>query len=181
MSGSGHNPWLGVWLVARGQSQGLARFGATREAFLASLAPLLAFPIAIALLVLVRFGLAAAIGWLVPALVVQLAPPVLSQALAQRWDRGQLWLHYGVAYNWCYWAPAALALVLLPIVPVLSETMSLRTAVQLLIAALGLYSLWLQWFLARHALALSGVRAFILVLLVNLGTAALIMLPELLG
>ena len=36
--------------------------------------------------------------------VAQLAPPVLSHALARRWGREHLWLHYATAYNWCYWA-----------------------------------------------------------------------------
>ncbi len=50
---------VGVWRVARGRADGLARFGATTQSFLASLAPLIAFPLAGALLVLMRDGVAA--------------------------------------------------------------------------------------------------------------------------
>ena len=36
---------LGVMRLARGRADGLQQFGATREAFLGSLAPLIAFPL----------------------------------------------------------------------------------------------------------------------------------------
>jgi len=42
------------------------------------------------------------------------------------------------------------------------------------------YALWLHWFLARHGLALSRLRAALLVAGVNLGTGMLVMLPRLL-
>ena len=42
------------------------------------------------------------------------------------------------------------------------------------------YGLWLQWFLARHGLALGRLPRRLLVLLVNLGTAALLLVPRLL-
>jgi hypothetical protein len=43
---------------------------------------------------------------------------------------------------------------------------------------LGGYALWLHWFLARHGLALSGRRAALLVLGVNLGTALMVFGPR---
>ena len=45
---------------------------------------------------------------------------------------------------------------------------------------LGVYGLWLHWFLARNALALSRFRAGVLVFLVSLGTAVVVMGPGLL-
>jgi len=45
--------------------------------------------------------------------------------------------------------------------------------------ALAVYALWLQFFLARHGLSLSRVRAVLLILAVNAGTAALVVVPEL--
>ena len=36
---------VGIFRLARGRADGLGQFGATREAFLASLAPLIAFPL----------------------------------------------------------------------------------------------------------------------------------------
>ncbi len=46
---------------------------------------------------------------------------------------------------------------------------------------LGGYALWLHWFLARHGLALSRFRAALLVVVVNLGTALLVLAPRLLA
>ena len=56
-----------------------------------------------------------------------------------------------------------------------------RSAAQA-IALLGLvcYGFWLHWFLARHGLGLSRVRAAVLVIGVNLATVAIVMGPRLL-
>ncbi len=48
--------------------------------------------------------------------------------------------------------------------------MSENAASLVLLGCLGVYGLWLHWFLARNALALSRFRAVVLVFLVNLGT-----------
>jgi hypothetical protein len=50
-----------------------------------------------------------------------------------------------------------------------------------LVACLVAYGLWLHWFLARKALGLSGGRAALLVLVVNLGTAVAVVGPHLLA
>jgi hypothetical protein len=59
--------------------------------------------------------------------------------------------------------------------------LSEQTATGALVLALGGYALWLHWFLARHGLALSPFRAAILVVVVNLGTALLVLAPRLLA
>ena len=74
-----------AWHLARrpaAGSAGMARFGATTQSFLSSLAPLLAFPIAGSLILLLRDGLLPAIDLLAVTLVAQLAPPVLSHLVA---------------------------------------------------------------------------------------------------
>ena len=43
------------------------------------------------------------------------------------------------------------------------------------------YGLWLHWFLARHGLGLSGLRAVVMVLGVNLATVALVLGPRMLA
>ncbi|MGC8470154.1 MAG: hypothetical protein ACP5NI_09650, partial [Acetobacteraceae bacterium] len=47
----------GILLLARGKAQGLAEFDSSREAFLASLAPWIAFPLVASLLLALRGGL----------------------------------------------------------------------------------------------------------------------------
>jgi hypothetical protein len=56
----------------------------------------------------------------------------------------------------------------------------MRQAVILLCCVLLAYAFWLQWFLARRGLDLSGLRAAGLVVLVNLLTIVLVAGPQLL-
>ncbi|GAC1343290.1 MAG: hypothetical protein NVSMB18_18800 [Acetobacteraceae bacterium] len=173
---------LGLWRVARGRPDGLQQFGASTQSFLASLAPLIAFPLAGALILLLREGMLSAFAVLTLTLISQLAPPVLSHALAVRWGREHLWLHYATAYNWCYWAIPAVGIGLMTLFGMaLRAGLAADAAVQAFILVLAAYSLWLHWFLARHGLALARWRAAVLVVLVNGGTLALAFGPRLLG
>ena len=167
------SPVVGVWRVARGRADGMLGFGATTHSFLASLAPLIAFPLVGSLLVFLSEGAMPALSLLGLTVVAQLAPPVLSHALARRWGREHLWLHYATAYNWCYWAIPVIATVLTTVLGA-----GLREGVFLALAG---YSLWLHWFIARHGLALTRWRATILVALVNGGTLILAFGPILLA
>ena len=69
---------VGIVRLARGRADGLRQFGATREAFLASLAPLIAFPLVGGVLMLLGGGGLDALGDLLATLCALLAPPVLS-------------------------------------------------------------------------------------------------------
>jgi hypothetical protein len=160
----------------------MARFGATTHSFLTSLAPLIAFPLAGALLELLRDGPLPAFALLSATLIAQLGPPVLSHALAARWGREHLWLHYATAYNWCYWAIPVVAAALMTVFGMaLRVGLPPDAAVEGFFLSLAAYSLWLHWFLARHALALPVGRAILLVVLVNAGTLALAFGPRLLA
>ena len=171
----------GVTRVARGRADGMSRFGNTTQAFLASLAPLIAFPLVGAALLWRSHGLMPAVAVLLVTIVAQLAPPVLSHAVAQRWGREALWLHYATAYNWCYWAVPVVALLLMLVLgAAMRGGMEAEAAVQTFFLALAAYSLWLHWFLAKHGLGLSRWRAAGLVALVNGGTLALAFGPTLL-
>jgi hypothetical protein len=171
---------LGVLLIARGRAEGLAQFGNTSQAFLASLAPLVAFPLVGGMLLAIGGDLYAGIVSFLETMCVLLAQPVISEALAGWWGRGDLWLRYATAFNWCQWAIPALASVLVVLLGLLLTLgMPPNWAGPMLLAGLGGYGLWLQWFLGRHALMLSHKRAAILVVLVNLGTAALLLGPRL--
>ncbi len=176
------DPLIGLLRVARGKADGLARFGGSTTSFMTSLAPLVAFPIVGALIVLARDGAVAAFGLLTATLIAQLAPAVLSHAVAVRWGREPQWLHYATAYNWCYWAIPVVATVLMTLLgSAMRAGMSAEAAIQAFFLALAGYSLWLHWFLARHGLSLSKWRAAGLVALVNAGTLALAFGPRLLA
>ena len=81
------NPALGVARIAIGRPEGLREFGRTVPSFLSSLAPLLAFPLAGALIELVRGGVMLALATVAISLILQLTPPVVSHALAVWWKR----------------------------------------------------------------------------------------------
>jgi hypothetical protein len=173
-------PLLGMARLARGRVDGLAQFGDTPHAFLASLAPLLAFPIVGAALMLTTDGPIRALATLFATVVAQVAPAVLSHALARAWGRERQWLRYATAFNWCQWALPLAAMALL-IVQQFAIQLGLPEAAadQLLLVGLAAYGLWLNWLLARHGLNLSRGRAAGLVALTNLGTIVLAIGPRL--
>ena len=174
-------PLLGMVRLARGRVDGLAQFGDTPQAFLASLAPLLAFPIVGAGLMLTTDGPIRALATLLATIVAQLAPAVLSHALARAWSRDGLWLRYATAFNWCQWALPLAAMALLVVLQIARRLgLPAAAADQTLVVALAAYGLWLNWLLARHGLSLSRGRAVGLVALTNLGTIVLAIGPRLL-
>jgi len=176
------NVLRGIVRIARGRADGLDQFAGTQQGFLASLAPLIAFPLVGTVLMLLNGGGAPAITDLLATVAVLLAPPVLSYELARLWGRQAYWLRFATAFNWCQWLLPMLASVLLMGLGLLLRTgLSEQTATGALVLALGGYALWLHWFLARHGLALSPFRAAILVVVVNLGTALLVLAPRLLA
>ena len=168
--------------VARGHADGIAQFAGTSQGFLASLAPLIAFPLVGTALMLMDGDGAPAITDLLATMAVLLAPPVLSFELARLWGRQALWLRFATAFNWCQWLlPMLAGALLLVLGTLLHAGLSDNAATGALVLGLGGYALWLHWFLARHGLALSRVRAALLVLGVNFGTALLVLAPRLLA
>lgn len=176
------NPALGIMRVALGQVDGLAQFGGTVQSFLSSLAPLIAFPVAGSLIELVRDGVMTALATLLLGLILQLAPQVISHALAVRWQREDRWLHYATAYNWSFWALPLFAVAMTVAFGVaIGMGMPDWMAANGWMIGLGLYSLWLHWFVGRNALELSRLKAGLLVVLVNAGTLLLVLGPAQLG
>jgi hypothetical protein len=172
----------GIALVARGRRDGLDQFGHRQQDFLASLAPLVAFPLVGGLLLLAGGQPEAAATGFLTALVALLAPPILSYEPARWWRRQNHWLRYATALNWCQWIVPVLAIILLSVVfPLVQSLASARAAGTVVIGLLVAYGLWLHWFIARHGLAISGLRAALLVVLVNLATGVLVFLPQLVG
>lgn len=171
---------LGILRVARGRADGIGCFGGTAQSFLASLAPLIAFPLVGALLGLFTEGPRRALTSLAMTICALLTPAVLSFELARLWRRADAWPRFATAFNWCEWTlPVVACLVMVPLSIAIEAGLSEAVASLMLVGTLGIYGLWLHWFLARNALALSGFRAVLLVLIVNLGTAVVVMGPRL--
>lgn len=156
----------GFFLTATGRKDGLRRFPASREGFLASLAPLIAFPL-VGALMLGASGAAAQAGIeFLATLCALLAPLVVSYEFARWWRRTDLWLRFATAFNWCEWA------ILLVVIVALAIALGARRAT---IAGpiAGCYALWLHWFIARHGLAISAWRAILLVICMGIASIVL--------
>ncbi len=173
---------VGILRVARGRADGVACFGATAQAFLASLAPLIAFPLVGAGITAFTEGPRRALSGLAMTLCALLTPAVLSFELARLWHRPEKWMRFATAFNWCEWTlPALACLVMAPLSLAIGAGLDANAASLVLVGCLGLYGLWLHWFLARKALALSGFRAGLMVCLVNVGTVAAVLGPHFLA
>jgi hypothetical protein len=173
------SPLIGAAQLAVGRAAGMARFGDTVAAFMASLAPLLAFPLVGAVFLLMGGSAEDALTTLLLALVAQLAPAVVSHALAVRWGREAEWLRYATAFNWCQWAIPAAAFALMVVLQVATAGgLGDEAAGDILIVALAGYALWLHFVLARAGLGLARGRAVLLVLVVNFVTVVLVLGPR---
>jgi hypothetical protein len=171
----------GVVRLATGHSDGLTQFGDTPDAFLASLAPLVAFPLVGALLMLMGGGGLAALTDFLATLCALLAPPVLSREVAQVWGCAARWTRFAVAFNWCQWAIPLVASLLVVLAGILlSLGVPNDVCLAVVVAGLAAYGLWLHWFLAHHGLGLSRIRAAALVVGVNFVTVCLVLGPRLL-
>ena len=172
---------LGVLRIARGRADGVGCFGSGAQAFLSSLAPLIAFPLVGTALAIFTEGPRRALTGLAMTVCALLAPAVISYELARIWNRGESWARFATAFNWCEWIlPLLACLIMVPLSLAIAGGMSETAAALILVASLGAYGLWLHWFLARNALALSSFRAAVLVFLMNLGTAVVVIGPRLL-
>jgi hypothetical protein len=168
---------LGIVRLARGRADGLAQFGSTRQAFLASLFPLIAFPVLGETLVALHGGVPS-LSDLLATLCALLAPPVLSYSLARYWGREALWPRFATAFNWCQWAiPAIAFLMLLAVSLLIALGVPNDAAGHLWILGLAGYGVWLHWFLARRGLDLTALRAVVLVVTVNATTLAMVVGP----
>ena len=173
---------VGMLRVARGRADGIACFGATPQAFLSSLAPLLAFPLVGSVLALFNEGPRKALTGLAMTLCALLTPAVISYELARIWNRAGAWTRFATAFNWCEWIlPILACLIMVPLSFAISAGMSAIVAGRLLVLCLGLYGLWLHWFLARRGLGLSALKAIGMVIVVNLGTMFAVAGPRLLA
>jgi hypothetical protein len=172
---------VGILRIARGRADGISCFGATPEAFLGSLAPLIAFPLVGTVLGAFTEGPRRALTGLAMTLCALLTPAVVSHELARVWKRGDAWLRFATAFNWCEWIMLVLAcLMVVPLSVAMSLGLSDDVASKVWLGCLGAYGLWLHWFLARSALALSRLRAVVLVFVINFATLVAVMGPGLL-
>jgi hypothetical protein len=169
----------GVLLICRGRAEGLAEIGAGPDAFLSSLAPMIAFPLVGCLLMATQGRVLDAVTDFLASVIAILAPPVFSFSLSRRWGREAGWFRFATAFNWCQWVLPVLGVALVVLAGILVQLgIPLRPVVIGVCCLLLLYAFWLHWFLARHALGLPVGRAVALVVIVNVLTIALVAGPQ---
>ncbi len=167
----------GLLLLARFDAAGFRHLGGEPQDVLASLAPLLAFPLVFALLAVLEGGDAHALAGLLAAIAALLLPLVASEALARWWRREPDWGRFAVAFNWSQWTMTLAAVAVFALAGLLAAAGLPRHAVGLgaMLSVLA-YQLGLHWFLGRRGLHLSAGRAVVLVVVMDLLTAALLAL-----
>lgn len=172
---------LGLLLIGTGRPAGFAQFGATSDAFLASLAPWLALIIVLAATTAWAGHPELGIAFFLIAVCNLLAPAVIAEAFCRLWDRRDHWALYANVLNCSQWLTAAMFLLLLPFA---SATLALGAplvvATGLLLGGWVAYVLWFHYFAARHALNLSRGRAVVVMLAVVIGTFVLLQIPAVL-
>lgn len=168
----------GMVLIARGRAEGLNCFRDTPRAYFGSLAPGMGLLLAAVVAGLSEGNAWRAISEIPGTLCILLAPSVLSFELARFWGREAFWYRYIVAFNWCQWLLPMLGMAM-----ILALTVAKAAGIagpggfKILIVGIAGYALWMNWFLARHGLALTVGRAAAFVAMVNVGTMALVFIP----
>ncbi len=175
----------GLFLLARFRREGIDMFDRGMTGVSASLAPLMALPLVLAALSLVQpqigVPLTAVLAEMLWLIVALLAPIVISHEIARRWRLLDTWPRYAAAIDWCVWLSPVAAMVVGIAVRILSAAGA--PAVPLVWAGLGVvlcYLIAVHWFVARHGLGVSKVRAAVMVLATNGGAALLVSVPGLL-
>lgn len=170
---TGQNTIRAILGVARGRADALGLFGDTPRAFQASLMPLVAVSLLSSLFMRGEFGFGRFLTGLVGSLAALLVPPVVTHALAVLWRREDAWLRFATAFNWCQFALLVIARVGLFL---FADGGGGGPAVMILAAA-GIYAIWLHWFLARNGLGITSGQAAALVLIVHIATSATVLVP----
>ena len=166
--GSGRDGIIqGLALLGRFRKDGFARFEASAQGFLASLAPWIAFLLVGGVLLAFEgkpleaaTDVAVVTCWL-------LVPSVVSQLVASAFRRDQRWLRYATATTWCEWLMLPVyAAALLAASICMAAGLPPHVAAFVLLGVMGIYWLCLHVFLARSGLDLSPARAVVLVVAV---------------
>jgi hypothetical protein len=169
----------GILRLARFDRRGFAAFPATKDGFLASLAPIFGFALVGAGLSLIDHDGLVAVAELGATVCAALTPAVLSHGFAQVWRREERWLTYATAFNWCQWAIPVAAVVFIVLAALLNSAgLPTRWVSVSALSGVLVYALILHWFLARYGLALSAWRAIGLVAGTNIGTALVVLVPR---
>jgi hypothetical protein len=150
----------GLFLLARGKTAGMAEFSPSMDAFTASLAPLIAFPLVGALVSATggqwEFALVGFLSRLCSVLVL----PVMVYEFARHTEREALWLRAATALNWSFWMMLPVLFIAAFLGAILVEAgLAMQEAEYAVLAVAGAYLLWYRWFIVSAGLGLGRWQA----------------------
>jgi hypothetical protein len=162
----------GLFLMARGAKSGIKEFDNSMDAFTASLAPLIAFP-------LVGAGVSALSGQWQMALIgflsrlcAVLALPLITHEFARRTGREALWLRTATALDWSFWLLVPMLFIAAVAGAILVQLgLAMESAEYVALGLMGGYLLWYHWFIVRTGLVLGRGQAAFLVVITGLTIA----------
>ncbi len=173
-----HRSGLGLLYLAIGRREGFADFGDTTEAYLASLAPLIAFDLVTAVLTAAAGHVHAAVLGFLILLCMWLAPPVIAHPLCRRWGRAEAWSRYVNILNWAVMLMFVVNSLVMAVAALAGSAGAEPRLVQGLAGlAVVVYGLWFHWFVARGTVAVSRWRTVVLLLATVFGTSLMISIP----
>ena len=156
---------LGLLYLAIGRRQGFDDFGNDADAYLASLAPLVAFDLVSNVLLAAAGNVHAAALIFLSTLCVMLAPAVVSHPICRRWGVAGVWPRYANILNWGQMLVFLVLAFASTIARLLIQTGAPPAIVEnALRLGTACYVLWFQWFVARGALQLPRWKTFLLLL-----------------
>ncbi|MDD2796045.1 hypothetical protein [Acidocella sp.] len=170
----------GLFMLARGQKAGINEFSGSMDAFTASLAPLIAFPLVGAGISALNGQWAFALLGLFSRICAVLVLPVIVFEFARWTGREALWMRTATALNWAFWMLLPVLFAAAFVAAVLMEFgLAMLPAEIGVLGLAGLYLLWYHWFIMRAGLSLSGLQALGLLLFSSLVVAAVSAAPVL--
>ncbi len=172
----------GLWMLARGQRDGMKEFSATSESLTASLAPLIAFPLVWQGMTALQGAWRSALIAFLVQLCAALTLPLVTYEMARLFQRQPLWLRAATALNWSFWIGAAVSILAIILAGGLAQAGTPPgLALTGILGLAGGYLLWNRWFIVRAGLALGGWQAVLVTLLTLLASGACTGLAILLG
>lgn len=158
----------------------MADFANTGNSLTASMAPLIAFPLVGALLLVMKGDVTDALVSFTAQLCVALAPALITYEFARAWGREAVWLRTASALNWSFWMVLPL-LMLAAVLGAMLVSLGVHDniAEAMMIAVTGCYIMWLHWFIVRTGLNTGVWQAILLVVVTNIVIGLLALGPDL--
>jgi hypothetical protein len=168
----------GLWQLASGKRPGITEFGGTIEAFYASIAPLIAFPLVGAGVTALHGDWRLALISLLSRVCAVLALPLVVYETARLLGREKLWLRTATALNWAFWIVLPVFMLVVLLFATLAQTgLDQNSAFGISFGLAALYMLWNRWFILRAGLGLGGWQAVLVVVVAGIAVGSCTLLP----